>query len=358
MTGVNLAPRIDDGPWLGTTWLRSDENQWARVRSGLAADLDFVQSHRLGRVLRVGIGLDQLMDWDPQEGFIRFSEPSLANFEEALAMFDTRGLTMLAVLYDQEEVGSLGNFHFEALDGRHPAMRENYLRATERFMRRFGSRATVVGWDLFNEAYNSLGTDGQLPKPPGRDPVSPNYPREQVHSWLVDLYRVAKRAAPGAWLTVSDTTELYWRDFPDLTKYEGCLDFYDIHIYDDNPHYPTIWKTLLNKPYIVGEAAADVGTGHYKNQPINAAVVGYLLAHAREAGVSAVLPVSVEDENLFASTRDALTPTGMVLAAFDGQRPPAVAARPVRRPGALDAARQFGGLLHRLFSRALGAKGQ
>ncbi len=310
VAGLNYGfPRTVSGQWVGTQWLRSQ--YWDTTKPALAADLDFIQQHNLGRVLRIFVGLDQTIVWSAKQGFDGFDEPALQHFGQALDMFDARGLKAIVVLYDQEVVGSSGNFHFEALDGNHPIMRRNYLIATGEFLRRFGMRQTVIGWDLFNEAYNSLGPDGGLPKPPHQDPVSPNYSDQVVHDWLRDLYQTAKRAAPTAQFTASDTTELYWNPDPDLTKYQDVVDFYDIHIYDDNPRYPD-WKSILHKPYIVGEAGASTANGHLDDQALNSKAVDYLLRNAQAAGVSAVLVQGA----VFTATRDSLTPTGTVLAQF------------------------------------------
>lgn len=314
LAGLNYGfPHTVSGDWVGTQWLRSrsDGGYWETTQPALATDLDFIQSHDLGRVLRIFIGLDQTMVWDAKQGFDGFDEPALEHFSQALDMFDARGLKAIVVLYDQEVVGSTGNFHFQALDGSHPIMRRNYLRATDEFLRRFGTRQTVIGWDLFNEAYNSLARDGGLPKPPHQDPVSPNYSDQVVHDWLRDLYQTAKRAAPAAQFTASDTTELYWNPDPDLTKYQDVVDFYDIHIYDDNPRYPD-WKSMLRKPYIVGEAGASTANGHLDDQAINSRAVDYLLRNAQAAGVSTVLVQG----RVFTPTRDSLTPTGTALAQF------------------------------------------
>jgi hypothetical protein len=320
--GLNYGiPRAERGEYVGTQWLRSGPNRdyWSSVRPEIAADLDFIVRHSLGNVVRTFIGLDQTMIWDAQDGFQGFDDRTLAHFEETLDLFDARHVKMLAVLYDQEEVGNVGNFHFAALDGNHTRMRSNYLRATELFLQRFGQRETIAAWDLFNEAYHNLGRGGRLPQPPAPDPVSPNYSADVVHAWLKDLYRVAKRAAPAAWFTVSDA-ELYWNPLADLRAFEGILDFYDLHIYDDHPKLPD-WKRKLNKPYIIGEAGAGIKDDHFKDQNINPTVVRYLLEHAGAAGARLVLVHSIADDNVFPFTRDRLTPTGTVLANFKGRAP-------------------------------------
>jgi hypothetical protein len=310
--GLNYdGPAGSGGQWLGTRWLRPDGG-WTAARPRLQADLDFIASHGLGQVVRVFIGLDQLMVWNTTTGFAGFDAAALANLDQALGMFDAHHLRVLAVVFDQEEVSSPGNFEFQALDGRHAAMRANYLVAVGEFFGRFGTRQTVAGWDLFNEAYNSLGAAGGLPRPPAEDPVSPNYSDETVHAWIEDLYRAAKRAAPQAWLTVSDTTDLYWRDPPDTARYEGAVDFYDIHVYDDHP-MARDWAHTLHRPYLLGEVGGDIDHG-FKDQSINSRVVGFWLSHVRALGIRAVLAHSAGD-SIYSLRSNTLTPTGRVIEA-------------------------------------------
>src|SRR5438034_9311120 len=123
------------------------------------------------------------MSWDPATGFKGFEQSALQNFSAALDMFDAHGMRVLAVLYDQQETGSSGNFHFEALDGAHPAMRQGYLRAADHILGRFGARHTVIGWDLFNEPYNSLPQHGPLPTPQPAHAVSPTFSDPTLHAW-------------------------------------------------------------------------------------------------------------------------------------------------------------------------------
>ena len=310
--GLNYdGPSASDGHWLGTRWLRSD-GSWDAARPRLGADLDFIVAHHLGQVVRLFIGIDQLMVRDASSGFVRFDDAELKNLDQAFDMFDGRHLRVIAVVFDQEETSSPGNFHFEALDGHHAAARASYLTAVGQFFRRYGGRQTVIGWDLFNEAYNSLGAEGGLRRPPAEDPVSPNYPDDAVHAWIRDLYRAAKDAAPQAWLTVSDATELYWKDPPDTAKYEGAVDFYDIHVYDDHPQAKD-WAHTLNKPYLLGEVAGDIDHG-FKDQSVNSRAVGFWLSHARQLGIRTVLAHSADD-SVYSLRSGALTETGRVVEA-------------------------------------------
>ena len=133
---------------------------------------------------------------------------------------------------------------------------------------------------------------------------------------LRDLYHAARLGSASARLTVSDATELYWNPDPDVGKYEDVVDFYDVHVYDDNPRYPD-WRSTLRKPYIVGEAGASTVGAHYEDQALNSQAVTYLLEHAHTAGVSAVL---VHGEAYVTAT-DSLTPTGAAVALFLSQGP-------------------------------------
>jgi hypothetical protein len=313
LKGINYdGPAGSNGAWLGTRWLRPGAGGWGAARPTLQADLDFIASHGLGRTIRVFIGLDQLMVWDRSTGFVRFDDAALQDLDQALDMFDAHQLTVIAVVFDQEEVASPGNFHVEALDGTHPEMRAGYLAAVDQFFHRYGSRRTVAAWDLFNEAYNSLGTEGGLSRPPAPDPVSPNYPDDTVHAWITDLYRAAKRAAAAAWLTVSDTTELYWKQPADRQKYAGAVDYYDIHVYDDHPS-PRDWARTLDRPYVLGEVGGDIDHG-FKDQSVNSQVVAFWLSHARELGITAVLAHSA-DGSVYSLRSRALTATGRVIEA-------------------------------------------
>jgi hypothetical protein len=320
LKGLNYGIPLAQGDvWIGTTWLRSGtgfDDHWNDAYPQIAADLDFVQQHHLGRVIRVFIGLDQLMNWNDTTGFAGFHEQSVTNFAHVVSLFAAHDLQMIAVLYDQEETGSPGNFHFQALDGQHEAMRAGYLRATEAFLSRFGSMPTIKAWDLFNEAYGSLGPDAGHPRPPARDPVSPNYPDSLVHAFLHDLYAAAKGAAPRAWLTVSDGN-LYVQPAPDLSRFDDILDFYDVHIYDDHPALAEL-RGRLDKPFIVGEAGAALRGDHLHDQRIEPGAVRDFLEHAAGAGALAVLIHSISDQNIFPASHDRLTPAGAVLSSFDG----------------------------------------
>ncbi|MBO0687965.1 MAG: cellulase family glycosylhydrolase [Candidatus Dormibacteraeota bacterium] len=306
-------PTTVQGRYVGTEWLRAEN--WAQTSQRLDADLTFLQQNHMGNVLRVFVGLDQLMVWDKNRGFVRFDPNALKRFDEALSIFHRHGFQLVLVLYDQEDRSSAGNFHIAALDGNHDQMRANYLKATQLFMRQYGSTPGVLGWDLFNEAYNSLTADGGLPSASSTssDPVSPQYSTAVVHAWLRDLYAAAKCGAPQAWLTVSDATVIYGHDKPDLSKYADSVDFYDVHVYEDQPQLQD-WTATLGKPVIIGEAGADEGSNHFDDQAYNAVAVHSVLVQGQQNQVSAVLAHS-DGSNVF--TIDGhLTATGRVISSY------------------------------------------
>lgn len=313
--GLNYGmPGDASGGWLGTSWLRPEN--WPGARGSLDADMGYIQSHGLGRVVRIFVGLDQLMNWEPNNGFVSFNEASMVNFQQAMAIIGAHGLRAIVVLYDQEEVSNPGNFKFQALDGRHPAMRAGYLKATGVFLARFGCNPTVIGWDLFNEAYNALGTRGGLPPPGGADPVSPGYPDQTVHAFIRDLYRTAKAAAPGAWFTVSDATDLYWPDSPNISLYSDSVDFYDMHLYDNHPATKAIGQKL-GKPLVIGEMGADAGSNAFLDQSVNPPVLSSILKNLKGYGAVTAL-AHMDQGNIFGRNRGPLTPSGQVIAAFAG----------------------------------------
>src|SRR5215467_4053800 len=102
--GLNYdGPAAANGEWLGTRWLRAD-GSWDAARPRLQADLDFIVAHHLGQVQRLFIGLDQVMVWNSSSGFVRFDDAALRHLDEALGMFDSHQLKVIAVVFDQEEV--------------------------------------------------------------------------------------------------------------------------------------------------------------------------------------------------------------------------------------------------------------
>jgi hypothetical protein len=311
--GIDYAvPRAQNGLYVGTEWLgvKGTRASWAEVRPSIVADANFMRQNHLGNVLRISIGLDQLVQWNDQMQYVGLDELGLQHFADALSIFAENDIKIIGILFLQEDPDSAGNFRFQALDGNHPNMRSGYLKAEADFLRRFGGNPTIVAWDIFNEAYNVLTLDGGITEATARAKHLPTYSDQVVYTWLQDLYHTAKKAAPDAWFTVSDATDLY-RARPNLSKYAGVVDYYDIHVYDDHPHIGN-WKTQFDKPFIIGEA----GASQFRNQAANAPAVQTILDEAWQAGAKAVLLHSIEDHNLFPASRIGLTASGNILAAF------------------------------------------
>lgn len=314
--GLNYGvPNTASGQFVGTEWLRSgtgSSDHWNQVKPAFEADLEFIRQQRLGSVVRIFFGLDQAMRWDRSNGFQGFYPQVLDNFQTALGMVAAHDMKAIVVIYDQEVVASEGNFRFAALDGHHATMRAGYLRATSEFMARFGQDRAVAGWDLFNEAYDSLGTNGGLPAPGHKDPVSPGYSDQTIHGWLRDLYSAAKCAAPGALLTVSDSSRLTGGS-RDTGLFSDVVDFYDLHIYDDAPRIPDLRG--LGRPAIVGEVGAGLDGGHISQPAFAAPAIKSALEGGRTAGAVGVL---ASNGGALFSTDRRLTAAGRVLADYPG----------------------------------------
>src|SRR5207237_6322196 len=102
LKGLNYdGPAGANGQWLGSRWLRPGSNVdtgWKAAKPRLQADLDFIASHQLGQVVRIFIGLDQLMVWKPSTGFVRFDAAALENLDQAFGMFAAHNLTVIAAV--------------------------------------------------------------------------------------------------------------------------------------------------------------------------------------------------------------------------------------------------------------------
>lgn len=315
--GLNYGmPYTIGGDWVGLEWLRSgtgDSDYWPQTKPALAADLAFMREQHLPTLIRIFLGLDQGMRWDEERGFMGFHPQVLDNFDAALGMIAAAGMEAIVVVYDQE-VPSLGTFRYQALDGRHPRMRQGYITAVAEFMARFGAHKTVRGWDLFNEAYNSLGKDGGLPGPGATPPISPGYANGTIHAFLRDLYQAAKCAAPAGRYTVSDSTELA-RTPPRTIWYQGIADFLDVHIYEDQPALPD--EHRLGLPLIVGELGASLDhiEGRSPDQTYELRAVRSALNSAHGQGITSVL-IHNGDGEVFPPDRGGLTATGSYLAHY------------------------------------------
>src|SRR5947208_14662405 len=85
MAGLNYGvPRTVSGEWVGTQWLRSESSggYWESTRPALQADLDFIQQHRLGQVMRVLFGHEGATSWDPARGCKGLEQPAGANLSQ------------------------------------------------------------------------------------------------------------------------------------------------------------------------------------------------------------------------------------------------------------------------------------
>jgi hypothetical protein len=281
--------------WLTLCYSSHPRGRQTTARALLAADAAWIRAQHLGGFQRLWIMLDQGMRWDARQGYAGLTAAYLANLDDALATLHRHGIVVDLVVYGAAK-GSRARyqFHAEALDGHHAAMRAGYLQALRDLVRHLArsptAAATVAVLDLFNEAYLQLERFGLSD--------------EVIHRWLQDEYDAAHGAAPGFNYTVSDTTRLLkdyrsWR-----TMYPA--DVYDIHVYDDTPwaHADLYARgKALGKPWFSGEAGCAPGHASctydgnatcVQPQTCALSVDRWFLEHLRADGARAVL---IEERN-------------------------------------------------------------
>jgi hypothetical protein len=254
--------------WLTSCYTNPSATQTAQQQ--VSSDAAFIARNGQGAFQRVWVSLDELMYWNASTGYQGFNPRYLANLDDALARFHANGIKVELVLFQWGlHTGDQYQFHPEALDGNHAAMRANYLQAVRDFVAHLAANATdaatVAVMDLQNEAYyqmeqyfgqghSYLGTFTQCWTGSAAD--SGCVDQNIVHPWLTDLYNAAHGAAPGFKYTVSDTTRL----LQNSSVWQGMypVDAYDIHVYDDAPWNNASFYArglTLQKPWFSGEAA-------------------------------------------------------------------------------------------------------
>lgn len=243
--------------WLTSCYTSGGKGSTQSPQKQLSADAAFIAAHHLGTFQRLWVSLDQLMTWNATTGYQGYVAAYLKNLDDALARLHVYGITVDLVLfsYNSPADSHFDQFHPEALDGQHSAMRASYLRAVRDFVGHIAANATdsatVQVMDLQNEAYY------QLEQYYG---ASMTVDTTIIYPWVRDLYNVAVSAAPQFRYTVSDTGRL-------LTDYATWAplypaDVYDIHLYSDTPWANAAeWQnaTRLRKSWFVGEAGCAPG---------------------------------------------------------------------------------------------------
>lgn len=339
-TGVNYYDPTDfftkcpDFTWLQASCYASPHRAIAPSRQ-LASDLVFVRSSHIGSFMRVWVSLDELMKWDPNKGYVGYDSNALANVDSALSQFAAQGIKVdLVLLVYSKGSHWLKQFHPDALDGSHPAMRSGYLRAVHDFISHLAAdpaaRHTVAVMDLETEPYyqleqyfndaSHLHAFGSCSNGTGtarNDCVD----REIIHPWLLDLYRTARSASTAFKYTFADTGRLLTADraAQDFWISMYPVDVYDIHMYDDTPWNDTArWNSFVNldKPWFAGEAGCGSGNVActYNGQralPVDS----WWLAHLRTYGAQAVLIESHVTVWTYpnGSTSQTLTSTGQAV---------------------------------------------
>src|SRR5919202_3714522 len=146
------------------TWLTSCYTNTSATRTAqqqVSADAAFIAQNGQGAFQRVWVSLDELVSWDRTTGYQGFTPQYLANLDDALARFHAKGIQVDLVLFEgAPNSGDQHQFHPEALDGNHAAMRANNLQAVQDFFSHLAPNRTdaetVAVMDLQNEAYYQM----------------------------------------------------------------------------------------------------------------------------------------------------------------------------------------------------------
>ncbi len=336
------------------TWLQptcyEDGKGEISARSQLTSDLSFVRRNHLGSFLRVWVSLDQLMLWNRTRGFQGYIPGALQNVDDALRQFAAAGVKVDLVLFVYAPgSGWLNQFHPEALDGQHNAMRANYLRALKLFLRHIASNSTdastVAMMELQTEPYYQLEQYFSNPSNLGsfRNCIASGdlvrndcIDQRIVHPWLIDLYRTARAASTRFPYTVADTGRLLTQNQNDQRYWISMypVDVYDIHLYENSPWTdPARWRTGLKlpKPWFAGEAGCASGNiactyNGTSSDPIDT----WWLRHLQADGAKAVLLESHVTLWTYPNgpRSQTLTRTGEALACVTLREPPSCHGNP------------------------------
>jgi hypothetical protein len=300
------------------TWLTSCYASYNQAV--LQKDINFIAANHLGKFQRVWLSIDQLFGcFDATTGFCGYNPTYLANLDDALARFHSAGIQVDIVLFAQ---GGLNHFHFEALDGKHATMRQNYINAVSQLVARLAANptdaATVALIDFQNEVYfqNEYALTGKVIWN-GSTCSSSCLDQNVILPWIKDLYAAAKAAAPNFLYTASDTKRLM--DSPNTWQPMYPVDVYDVHFYKDDPwNYASGYAAAaatFTKPWFAGEvgcATGNVSCTYDGNNSTTVAIDKWYLDNLPKYGARSVL---VEDRGTAMTTSSApsLTQVGSLI---------------------------------------------
>jgi hypothetical protein len=124
-------------------------------------------------------------------------------------------------------------------DGKYATMRANYLKMIDSLAIRYADNDVLVAYDIMNEGINGMTGDSVTV--------------QGAVAFFNDCYDSLRAHDTRHPITVSSTIASS-RAFMNLTD---CVDFYDVHVYDENPSWLTYAPYQMAghlKPVIMGEA--------------------------------------------------------------------------------------------------------
>lgn len=209
-------------------------------------DLTTIQSMGITKV-RAFCQMESIFNYT--NGEFVLNEEYAKNLDDFLNRAEKHGIAVICVLGDGNYDGSpkdlSGNFHWDLIQK--PEGLQVYKDAYVAYIDRFSSHRNILMWDIFNEPYGSLtwSFSAKALK------ITP----DQVHSYLLQSYKVVKPLAGNAFVGFSDIEEeqqSIYQLFSDPNKrkklVDDCTDIYAMHIYRALASEVADFRSLNGKP--------------------------------------------------------------------------------------------------------------
>jgi hypothetical protein len=234
------------------------------TRRQIDADMRALERAQGEGLHRLWISLDHLFAcFDRKTGFCGYDRRALAGVTDTLRLMRSHGQKAVLVLFAlPHRPSDVDHFRIEALDGRHPQMRANYIRAAEQFVAHVAgdpvAASAVAVVDLQNEGYfqnrralrerdTRCGDDGDC------------IDRELSKPFFTELHRALAAEAPAFPYTVSAVGGEFLGDLDHwIAMYP--VDVYDLHLYDSDPAREgatLAGARRLPKPWFAGEVGTS-----------------------------------------------------------------------------------------------------
>ncbi|MEO8970127.1 MAG: hypothetical protein ABI406_00835 [Ktedonobacteraceae bacterium] len=232
------------------------------------SDFDFLSKHHIKTVRLWPVLSTFAYDNTTQSWSSNFNS-SIANLDKTLNRLAKDKIKVYLTLMstpdcsDPPEIGTNLGYYFNPALINNPTTQDQFISALQAFIARYKNNPAIYGYDLVNEM--SL----VLANPPTKSsPGYCNLPYDtadftKTQTLLARMYATAKSVDTVHSFTYS-FDHLYPMSSPVFTILSNDVDFYDIHVYSNNP--AAFYKNFpnYNKPVIQGEVGV-LGTQYDRN---------------------------------------------------------------------------------------------